>query len=195
MAALPARLILATFTGLMLTGSFAGVSLSLSYIAVPSLLVSAPNSSEPKAKPSSNLTLVTTSDHLARQYQRVFDLGAATGPVVGVLSTSTFIYAYRSVPVAATVPRSLFIAAAVLNIAVAPFTVVVMKNANGELQRRSAEASAGRDETQGRKEAKAGTVQSYDTPRLIEWWSFLNALRGWIQLGAFACATIALVSL
>ena len=90
-------------------------------------------------------------------------------------------------------PKSLLIAAAVLNVAIGPFTVIVMGRANSELQRRSREVSAGKDERLARKDAKHGSVKSYTTPELLEWWGFLNALRGWIQLGAFACGTTALV--
>ena len=115
------------------------------------------------------------------------------GPVIGVTSASSFIYASRLFPANATVPRSLFIAAAILNVAIAPFTATVMARTNSELHRRSREASAGKDETAGRKGAKAGSVESYETPELIEWWGFLNALRGWIEVGAVACATTALV--
>lgn len=177
----------------MLTGSFIGVSWGLTYIALPGLLVSAPKPSAPNAKPSSSLQPFTTSDHLARQYQKIFDIGAAVGPVLGVTSASSFIYASRLLPANATVPKSLLIAAAVLNVAIAPFTAIVVGRTNSELQRRSREASAGKDESLARKDAKHGSVESYNTPELIEWWGFLNALRGWIQFGAFACAATALV--
>ena len=193
MASIPPRFLLATSTSLALTGSFVGVSWGLTYIALPALLVSAPKPSAPNAKPSSSLQPLTTSDHLARQYQRIFDVGAAVGPVVGALSAASFIYASRMLPANATVPKSLFIAAAVLNVAVAPFTAIAMRRTNNELQRRSREASAGKDESLSRKDAKAGTVESYKTPELIEWWGVLNAMRGWIQIAAFACATTALV--
>ena len=193
MASLPPRFLLAMSASLALTGSFVGVSWSLTYIALPALLVSAPKPSAPNAKPISSLQPLTTSDHLSRQYQRIFDVGAAVGPVVGGLSAASFIYASRLLPASATVPKSLIIAAAVLNVAVAPFTKTIMARSNNELQRRSMEASAGKDESLGRKDAKAGTVESYNTPELIEWWGVLNAMRGWLQVGAFACATTAMV--
>ncbi len=193
MASLPPTFLIATSTSLALTGSFIGVAWGLTYIALPGLLVSAPKPNAQNAKPSSSLQPLTGSDHLARQYERIYDIGAAVGPVVAVLSASSFIYASRLLPANAGVARSLFIAAAVLNVAVAPFTLTVMAKTNNELHRRSREAGAGRDESLGRKDAKAGSVESYKTPELMEWWGFLNALRGWIQVGAFACATTALV--
>ena len=177
----------------MLTGSFIGVAWGLTYIALPGLLVSAPKPSAPNAKPSSSLQPLTTSDHLARQYQRIFDIGAAIGPVIGVTSAASFIYASRLLPANATLPKRLLIAAAVLNVAIGPFTMIVMGRANSELQRRSKEVSAGKDESLARKDAKHGSVKSYNTPELLEWWGFLNALRGWIQLGAFVCGTTALI--
>ena len=191
--ALSPKLLIASGASIALTGCFVGVSWSLSYIAVPALLVSAPKPSAPNARPSSSLQPLTTSDHLARQYQRIFDLGSMIGPIVGAISSASFLYARSQLPVSAIVPRYLFIAAAVLNVAVAPFTVVVMANANGELQRRSREASAGKDETLTRTSPKAGGVRNYNTPELLEWWASLNAMRGWIQVASIACATTALV--
>ena len=187
MAALPPRLIIASCTSLALTGAFAGVSWGLTYIALPGLLLPSPKSSASGSQPA------TTTAHLARQSQKIYDIGAAVGPAVGVVSASSFIYASTLLPAAATVPRSLFIAAAVLNVSVAPFTFAVMARTNNELHRRAAAAEKGEDENLGRKGAKSGSVESYDTSKLIEWWGVLNAMRGWIQVGAIACATTALV--
>jgi Domain of unknown function (DUF1772) len=187
------RLLGATAVGLALTGSFIGVSWSLTYIAIPTLLVSPPDKRQPAATPSSSLQPLSSSDHLARQYKRIYDIGAVVGPVVSGLSASSFIYAFRQLPTTATYPRHLFLAAAVLNVAIGPFTGIAMSRTNNELHRRSREASAGQDEAQSRKDAKGGSVQSLTTPELLQWWGYLNALRGWIQVGGFACAATALI--
>ena len=193
MEVLSSTRLIATATGLLFTGSLVGLSWCLTYITVPALLVSAPDPRKPNAKPSSSLHPVTASDHLARQHQRLYDIGTIAGPASAVAAASAFEYARRQLPAKAMTASRLYIAAALLSLSIAPFTAIFMKKANDELHRRSAVASAGRDESEGRKDAKAGTVQSYNTPELLQWWGFLNALRGWLEVGAFACATAALV--
>jgi uncharacterized membrane protein len=189
MAAHTPNLLLASCTGIALTGAFVGISWGLSYLSVPALLLGPPKTSSTASKSQP----VSSPDLLARQYQYVFDIGAVVGPVTGVLSASTFIYASQQLPAAARTSKYLLIAAAILNVSVGPFTMIVMAKANNELHRRAAAAEKGEDEIKGRKESPPGGVQTYDTPRLLQWWSTLNAIRGWIQVGAFTCATSALV--
>jgi hypothetical protein len=70
--------------------------------------------------------------------------------------------------------------------------MTVMARTNNELRRRAYAAADGEDEKLGRKDAKPGSVESYHTPQLLEWWGFLNALRGVINMGALGCAITAL---
>lgn len=189
MASVPAKLILASSSGLALTGSFIGVSFGLSYIAVPALLI--PPSPTKQASSAQRQT-ASSSDLLARHYLKIFDIGKTIGPVVGACSAASFIYASRQLPASAILPRRLFLAAAALNVLIAPFTMTVMARTNDELHRRAYAAADGEDEKRGRKEAKSGSVETYNTPELLEWWGFLNALRGVIHIGALACAVTAL---
>jgi hypothetical protein len=183
-------LLLASCTGIAFTGAFVGISWGLSYISVPALLLQPPKTS---SSPTFKAQPVSSSELLARQYQHIFDIGALVGPITGVLSASTFIYASRQLPAAAHTSKYLLIAAAVLNVSVAPFTMIIMARANNELHRRASAAEKGEDETKSRQSASPRGIESYDTPKLLQWWSTLNAIRGWIQVGAFACATSALV--
>jgi hypothetical protein len=113
--------------------------------------------------------------------------------VVSVLSASSFIYAFRQLPSTATYPRYLLLAAAILNISIGPFTGTVMANTNNELHRRSRQASVGQDKAPTVKNAQGGSLESMPTPELLQWWGFLNSLRGWIQVGGLACALTAIM--
>lgn len=194
MATTPPRLLLASCTGLAFTSAFVGLSWTLSYIAIPSLLIGPPRfKANDSAHTSQPRRAVSSPGLLARQYQLVYDIGATVGPITGVISAATFTYASQLLPAAARTSRYLLIAAAVLNISVAPFTATVMAKANIELQRRAGAAERGEDGATEGKDAVKSSVEGYDTPSLLQWWANLNALRGWIQVAALACATTALV--
>jgi hypothetical protein len=69
----------------------------------------------------------------------------------------------------------MFVAAAVLSMAIMPFTLTVMKRTNGELHRRALAAMQGKEEEAKAYAEKEG-VESYQTNDLLRWWSTLNIL-------------------
>lgn len=174
----------ATSLGLVMSGTFIGTSLTLSYMGVPSLLVAASTSSK-EAR-------AAVLDNAARSWQYIYDVGKLAGPAAGFVGSAAYIFAARALPAALATQKQLLYAAAVANILVAPFTVVFMTRTNNELIRRANAAKAGKLESEGRKMAKPGDVESYDTPDLLQRWSTLNAFRSVFPIAAAVLTVMAL---
>ncbi|EXJ94663.1 hypothetical protein A1O1_03060 [Capronia coronata CBS 617.96] len=170
--------------GLTFSAIFLGANLGISYITVPTLLLSSPPSPLPppaNAPNAASLTSaasekpVTKASHLARQWQHVYNIGKKAGPVAALLASASFLFAFRNLPVAATRQRRLFLAATGLCLSIVPFTFTAMKCTNGELTRRATAATRG-EEDDAKFDARAGTVESYQTHDLLNWWATLNTL-------------------
>lgn len=173
----------ASSLGLVMSGTFIGTSLTLSYMAVPSLLLSASSSSK-------EVKLVVL-DNAARSWQYIYDVGKLAGPVAGLIGSAAYLYAARALPAALATQKLLLYAAAVANVLVAPFTVAVMQRTNNELIRRANAAKAGKREVEGRQAAKPGSIESYETPDLLQRWSKLNASRSLFPIAAAVFTAIA----
>ena len=150
-----------------LSGCFIGCGLTLSYMAVPSLLLA--SNSTTKASDLSTKFL----DNAARSWHLIYKIGAKVGPITGAIGAALYVYAARSLPVASVMPRRLLYVAAVANILVGPFTMAVMAKTNTEIMRRT----EGRDEHDGRKGAESGSLQGMKTEELLNRWAGLNAWR------------------
>ena len=176
--------LIATSVGISLSGTFIGTALTLSYIAVPSLLLPASSASKQSAS--------TTYAHASQQWQFIYNLGSQLGPVASAIGSASYVYAATILPVAAVTQKQLLYAAAVANILVAPFTGAFMKRTNDELHRRADAATAGKDEAEGRTGAAAGSIESYETPDLLQRWTRLNMVRSVFPIAAIGLATGAL---
>lgn len=173
----------ATSLGFVMSGTFIGTSLTLSYMGVPSLLVAASTSSK-----EARLAVL---DNATRSWQYIYDVGKVAGPVAGLIGSAAYLYAARALPAASATQKQLLYAAAVANILVAPFTVVFMSRTNNELIRRANAAKAGKLESEGRKMAKPEDLESYDTPDLLQRWSNLNAFRSVFPITAAVLTVMA----
>ncbi|EXJ89991.1 hypothetical protein A1O3_03058 [Capronia epimyces CBS 606.96] len=184
MASSNSRTIVAGTLGLTFSAIFLGANLGISYISVPTLLLSSPRSPlPPPANAPDEASPTTTSSekpatkppHLARQWQHIFDIGKKAGPATAVLASASFLYAFRSLPLAATRQRRLFLTAAGLCLTIVPFTFIAMQRTNNELERRANAATKGEEEDI-KLEARTGTVESYQTHDLLNRWATLNTL-------------------
>lgn len=178
--------LVASGLGLVMSGAFIGTSLTLSSMAVPSLLVPHPTTT----KEASQATLAGA----ARSWQYMYDVGKKAGPVTGLIGSAAYAYAAYALPAALKTERRLLLAAAVANSLVGPFTVIFMARTNDELIRRANGAKAGQQASHENKDAKQGSIESYDTPSLLDRWSKLNASRSIYPLAAALLAAAALGS-
>lgn len=177
--------ILASVVGAALSGTFIGCGLTLSYMSVPSLLV--------PVKSATTDSREQLLGHAARQWQFIYDIGAKVGPVTGAIGSSAYVLAARGLPATATTQKRLLFAAAVANVCVGPFTMLVMARTNNELMRRASAAKSGKAEKEGRQSAKAGSIESYETTDLLQRWARLNAGRVVLPLAALVLMTTSLV--
>lgn len=179
-----AKFNVASALGLAFCGAFVGGNLAISHIAVPTLLLPsplsalpAPANSENRKSPTATFSPrpVTKASHLARQWQNIFDIGSKAGPVAALLSSGSFLYAFRELPSSATFQRMLLVTAAGLVVSIVPFTFIVMSRTNNELRRRVSAAS--RDEEAGPlMDKQKGSVETYQTHDLVKWWASMNTM-------------------
>ena len=174
--------ILPTIVGITSSTIFFGGNLAVSFMLVPALLLSSPQSPLPAPTNSTNASSptvtsspkpVTKASHLARQWQATYDRGAIGGPILALLTAGSWLYTVRRLPAGAKFQQKLLLAASALSLTVLPFTLTVMKRTNGELSRR-AKASEDSDEAVVNSQPNGGTVESYQTLDLLQWWSQLN---------------------
>ena len=177
---------LAISTGIALTCStmFVGGNAVITYLTLPSLLLSPPSRGTSEASSESSQP-ATHSDHLARQWQSVYDLGKKVGPAVTLPGVAALLSA---TPVLRRSSRILFLLAVALNLSIIPFTLGVMAKTNNELIRRANAASEGLDAS---PTDRATGVEKYQTPELVRWWGTLNVYRASLQVGAMGCVVLA----
>jgi hypothetical protein len=179
--------LVATTIGAVLSGTFIGSSLTLSTMVIPALTVSCSNA--PKE------LVPTILSNATRSWQYIYDVGKKFGPMAGVIGSAAYAYAAYSLPASSTTERRMLYTAAVVNSLLGPFTVAFMTRTNSELIRRSTAARTGKGESNQLKGAKEGSIEAYDTPRLLQRWSKLNAARSIFPFAAAALTATALVSL
>lgn len=143
---------------------------SLSTIVTPALL-----QSQKEDKPPIGL--------LAKQWKNLYELGKSKNPPVAAGATSAFLYLawsarsggslFRKAPISRSL---LFSAAAVFTMGIVPFTFVAMSETNSKLLAKS----------QSTKE-----ISDDDTVDLVERWTTLNAIRGFLPLIGGLCGIAA----
>jgi hypothetical protein len=177
--------------------SFAGSNYALSAIAMPSLLLPAPRPGT--YRPSASLVTSETRDeqnekpgttpaHLARQWQKLHQLGQFSLPLTAVGSASAYLFAALSIPETMRQQRSLYVIAAVLSVAVAPFTRLVMKSTDDELLLRANAATEDNEATE--EEGKMG--EGYQTGGLMKYWSGLILWRASLPAAGVVAAIAAM---
>ncbi|KPI35265.1 uncharacterized protein AB675_3772 [Cyphellophora attinorum] len=177
---------LATAIGVASSSAFLSCGLTLSYLSIPSILLPAP----PNTTPAQTKSL---HDSAARSWQYLYDVGKKVGPAIGTVGAAAYIYAARNFPSAAKTERQLLYAAAVMNMLVGPFTIVVMARTNTEIYRRADAAKVGEDERVARK--GKGSIEGIETPELLKRWARLNAWRCVFPVVALALAGRVLLAL
>ena len=166
----------ATIVGVAFSAAFSSLCYGITYLSVPSLLLSAPKATD-KAKPKSS------SGHLARQWQVIYDIGKASGPPISITAAGSLIYAMTRIPAGLTTQRRLYVAAASLFVSIMPFTLIVLAPTNTKLLKRAAVEAKG-EEIEER--------EGQSTPELIRHWAGLNAVRGIPPILGIGCVVAAL---
>lgn len=176
----------ASTLGMIFCAVFTGANLLMSTAVMPTLLLPGMvEHYEPKeGQPSGRVCLAAKSQHLARQWQNLYNIGSRAGPVVALGGVSSFVFAARSTPQGLTLSYRLSLTAAGLCVAILPFTLVFMKRLNDELHRR---ADAGFKSSKQQTSTGEGAFQNYETPDLIRRWSTLNLMRASLHIAAIAC--------
>ena len=176
------NVIVGGIAGITFSAIFFGGNLGLSFIAVPTLLLSATPSNLPAQANGANRVSPTSTPserpatklpHLARQWQYMYNIGKGAGPFFALLASGSWLYAALKLPAGSNPQQRLFVIAAVLSVAVIPFTLGVMKWTNDELMLRADAATRSEDDKRN-AEAEKGTVKTYQTHDLIRWWAKLN---------------------
>ncbi|KIW75112.1 hypothetical protein Z517_11883 [Fonsecaea pedrosoi CBS 271.37] len=184
MSSKPNTVVLGTALGITSSAIFFGANLSISFLTVPVLLLPSPKPALPVPANSENTNSPTSSSsqrpatkfgHLARQWQEAYNVGKKAGPFFALLASGCWLYAAKHLPSEARLQRQLLWAASGLSIAIVPFTFGVMKRTNDELNRR-ADAATRDEEDDSKAHAQQGTVESYQTHDLIQWWAQLSFL-------------------
>lgn len=128
--------------------------------------------------------------HVLQQWQLLFDRGHYTFPGNAILAASAFFHAGRQLPETLCSQKRLYYAAAGLDLAVIPFTLMFVAPVNVELLQRAARARKGVAESRSASETGLKTLSDVD---LVKWWGWLGAIRAVFPLVAIAM-TIAAAS-
>lgn len=153
-------------SNLTITGNISALSL----IVTPALL---------RSQKEDNLP----SGILAKQWRNMFENGKSQNPPIAAGVTSAFLYLawssrlgaplFKKTPVGRT---ALFSAAAVLTVGIVPFTIVAMSSTNNKLLEKS-------------KSTK--TSPDAETVDLLQHWTTLNQIRGFLPLIGGLCGIVA----
>lgn len=173
---------IAVVVGLFCSTTFSSGNLVMIYHALPALLLPYAADSTGKAP------LGPPPSHLLQQWKLLFDRGHYTFPGNAILAASAFFYAGRQLSETFYTQKRLYYIAALLDIAVIPFTLILVVPANVELLKREAWARKGIEE----KEPRSGTgPERLETVDLIRWWGRLGAIRAGFPLVAIGVAAAA----
>lgn len=127
----------------------------------------------------------------------LYDWGKKAGPRNGVISAISFAYAAYTMRQGNTRNKEtrsgLLVAAALLDIAIVPYTLIFMKDVNAALSKRANAAEKKQDDEEVREEAmlQAG-IPVTQTEDLFRQWGRLNLVRGFIVQAGILCAIAAL---
>lgn len=192
------RVVIATTVGISLATLFAGSNYALSSIALPALLLPTPTPGT--YRPSASLTASQTTDeqtekagaspaHLARQWQKLHQLGQFSLPLTAIGSASAYLIACFSIPDTLKTQRTLYITATILAVSVAPFTRLVMKGTDEELHLRADAATEDNEST----EEEGAMGEGYHTQGLIKYWGSLILWRASLPAASVVAAVTAMV--
>jgi hypothetical protein len=192
------RVVISTTIGISLATLFAGSNYALSAIALPSLLLPAPTPGT--YRPSASILAAQTPDeqtqkagttpaHLARQWQKLHQLGQFSLPLTAIGSASAYLLAGFSIPDTLKTQRTLYITAAILAVSVAPFTRLVMKSTDDELHLRANAATEDNEAT----EEEGAMGEGYQTQGLMKYWGGLLLWRASLPAASVVAAVTAMV--
>jgi hypothetical protein len=183
----------ATLVGITLSSSFVSANLALSCIAIPSLLLPAPQN--PATTSSANAA--TPSPNLARQWRYIYEHAMPVAIAGSVMSSASFIYAALQLPHVYSQQRNLLIVAGTMAVFVMPYTLALMKPTNSLLMERAAMGDAMEDVNEEDVTevgmSKAQGLRGYRTEELLNRWVALNYGRAAIPSIGIACAIAALL--
>lgn len=168
----------ACLVGVVGSTAFTSANFALSLIAVPALLLTTPKSL-PDADSAKQI-----ARHHARQWQTIYNLGHRAGPITGIISSASFIYAALQIPPTAAANSWILFLAAVMALGVVPFTLLIMDYVNNELHRRA----DSRPEPTAASEFKRRIINT-DTQGLIQSWAWLGLLRASFTLVSAVCGS------
>jgi hypothetical protein len=193
MATSEPKALAATLVGITLSSSFVGANLGISYLAVPSLLLPAPQQSAT----TSSANAATPSPNLARQWRYIYDRAMPVAIAGSLMTSASFIYAALQLTDIHPAQRNLLIAAGAIVVCVVPYTRALMQPTNSLLMERAAMGDAGKDVSEEDVTevgmSKTRGLRGYRTEELLNRWGTLNYGRGAIQSIGIACAIAALL--
>lgn len=182
----------------------AGMNLGISYINVPSLLAGLDHPAIPSQASSMVRTTPSKADDRApretalvlTQWRKIYAIGSRLGPGLHLGASLAFLgnawLHYAPVNSAAgnalggawgTRRSMLFVAAAAVNMAIVPFTILLMSGVNSELHKREETGRGVKEEwTLADPENKLSAEGT--SKELIQRWSFLNSIRALFPLAA-----------
>jgi hypothetical protein len=193
MATSEPKTLAATLVGITLSSSFVGANLGISYLAVPSLLLTTPKQSAT----TSSANAATPSPNLARQWRYLYAHAMPVAIAGSLMSSACFIYAALQLTDIHSAQRNLLIAAGTIVVLVVPYTRGLMLPTNSLLMERAAMGDAMEDVSEEDVTevgmSKAQGLRGYRTEELLSRWGTLNYGRAAIQSIGIACAIAALL--
>ena len=174
----------------MLCTAFAGMNLTMSLIAIPTLLLPHPSSRPQPLRGSDGSQLLPASPSalLARQWQSIYYGGHRVGPAMAILGALAFALARQTSD--AEPARSIFTAAAIASLGAVPYTLGLMLPTNNALHERANMASKADSKTMTGDHV--ASLKAEETIRLIVRWKRMNIGRASICLCAAVCGVVAM---
>ncbi|KAM6492428.1 protein of unknown function (DUF1772) domain containing protein [Amanita muscaria] len=174
----------------IITSAFAsGGILTISFLSVPALLLPArptPGSQASSSPPSHLISQVT------QQWCWAYNMGKVVFP--SLAASSALAYTYLAYALKHSKISQTYLAAAVVTMSIAPYTLAVMLPTNKRLMERAARKDV-TPKQQGEQEENAQQREHEDReiPDLMVKWAWMNAIRGLFPLvGAVIGASAAL---
>jgi hypothetical protein len=132
MATSEPKALAATLVGITLSSSFVSANLGLSYLAVPSLLLPAPQQSAT----TSSANAATPSPNLARQWRYIYDRAMPVAIAGSLMTSASFIYAALQLTDIHPAQRNLLIAAGAIVVCADAADELSVNGAGGDGRRR-----------------------------------------------------------
>jgi len=141
--------------------SLLGSTICISYIYIPSILLS-------------------PTPLILRQWKKSFDVAKFTQPALAVISSISYGYLAYQMQGTLDQPRAeMYGLAAVANMALFPWTMIIMMPTNKKLFRKFDDAQAMREKEEA---TEVGLPKGESTKELIDWWGTMNVVRGVMPL-------------